>query len=69
MTSKSFLFAALALIALIGMVPVMGKIGKKVGEIPLPTPLDVPSALRKIDTTYASQSSDLKTATPSGIRY
>ncbi len=69
MSNKGLLYAALALIAIIGMIPVMGKIGATIGQVPLPTAIDVPSAMKHIDSTYASSSAETKTATPSNLHY
>jgi hypothetical protein len=66
MSNKGMLLVALALIAIIGFVPIMGKIGENVGKLPYATPLDVPSALKKTESTFASSSAESHTATPSG---
>jgi hypothetical protein len=69
MSHKGLLIVTLAFFGLIIIVPVMGRIGQHVGEIPQPTVIDVPSALKKTDTTFASASGTIKTATPSSSNY
>ncbi len=65
MSNRGILYVILALVALGGMIPIMGKIGSSLSSIPAPTPIDVPNALRKVDSTYASESARPKIATPS----
>jgi hypothetical protein len=68
MSRPTLVVITLVVIAFIATISIFSKIGKNIGNLPQSTPLDIPSALRKIndtEETYASESGILKTAFPS----